>query len=118
MSRPDPAAANAAQAAFWTDGPGRAFAADHARLDVMVAAVTDTLLAHATPRAGEHVLDIGCGAGATVLMLADRVGRQGSVTGLDISGTMLAVARARRRAGKRRFSAHRRAGPNLCARRP
>lgn len=99
MTGSDPAGASAGpndgQAAFWTSGPGRAFAADHARLDAMVAAATETLIARAAPQAGEHVLDIGCGTGATVLSLADRVGPAGRVTGLDISGTMLDVARHR-----------------------
>ena len=50
--------------------------------------VMDTL----APQPGEHVLDIGCGCGHTSLSLADRVGAEGSVTGIDISAPMLAVA--------------------------
>ena len=50
--------------------------------------VIDTL----APQPGEHVLDIGCGCGHTSLSLADRVGAEGSVTGVDISAPMLAVA--------------------------
>ena len=50
--------------------------------------VMDTL----APQPGEHVLDIGCGCGHTSLSLAKRVGAEGSVTGVDISTPMLAVA--------------------------
>ena len=44
-------------------------------------------------RAGDRVVDIGCGYGATTRILAERVGA--SVTGLTISSTQLAYARAR-----------------------
>lgn len=93
------AEANAAQAAFWTDGPGRIWAVEHLRLDALMAPVTAELLARARPIPGERVLDIGCGAGDTALAAADRVGRGGPVTGLDISETLLEVAR--QRAGQR-----------------
>jgi SAM-dependent methyltransferase len=43
---------------------------------------------------GERVLDVGCGAGATSLTLADRV-RPGQVVGIDISDPLLARARDR-----------------------
>lgn len=47
------------------------------------------------PRIGETVLDVGCGAGQSVLQLADRVGPTGRVTGVDIAPPLLAVARRR-----------------------
>lgn len=42
---------------------------------------------------GLHVLDLGCGAGRDVYALAQLVGPQGSVTGLDMTPEQLAVAR-------------------------
>lgn len=45
--------------------------------------------------AGERVLDIGCGCGTTTILLAKAVGPSGTVTGVDISRPMLAVARGR-----------------------
>jgi SAM-dependent methyltransferase len=49
----------------------------------------------AAPRPGERVLDMGCGAGTTVLELAKRVGSGGHVLGADVSEP--SVARARQR---------------------
>jgi len=47
------------------------------------------------PHAGEVIVDIGCGAGQTVLQLAERVGPQGRVIGVDIAPRLLDVARER-----------------------
>jgi arsenite methyltransferase len=44
---------------------------------------------------GEHVLDVGCGPGFYVKELLDQVGVDGSVTGVDVSRAMLAVAAKR-----------------------
>lgn len=44
-------------------------------------------------RAGEHVLDVGCGSGAVTREIARRVGRRGVAIGLDRSPALLAVAR-------------------------
>jgi ubiquinone/menaquinone biosynthesis C-methylase UbiE len=47
------------------------------------------------PKAGERVLDIGCGPGLTSLALAEAVGPQGMVQAIDIAEPMLALARQR-----------------------
>jgi arsenite methyltransferase len=44
---------------------------------------------------GECVLDVGCGPGFYVTELLDQVGSGGSVTGVDVSRAMLAVAAKR-----------------------
>jgi arsenite methyltransferase len=44
---------------------------------------------------GDHILDVGCGPGFYSRELLDRVGPEGSVTGIDQSPQMLAVARRR-----------------------
>jgi ubiquinone/menaquinone biosynthesis C-methylase UbiE len=64
-------------------------------MDARLAPVTDELLARASACSGEKVLDIGCGSGATTVPLAEAVGPNGLVTGIDISETMLAAARER-----------------------
>jgi SAM-dependent methyltransferase len=43
-------------------------------------------------RAGERVLDLGCGAGLDSLVAARRVGPAGAVVGVDFSAEMLATA--------------------------
>ena len=44
-------------------------------------------------RKNDRVLDVACGTGALTLAAAERVGREGSVLGLDANPDMLAVAR-------------------------
>src|SRR5438094_2713733 len=43
---------------------------------------------------GEHVLDLGSGAGTDSLIAAQMVGPEGNVTGIDMTPQMLAKARA------------------------
>lgn len=46
-------------------------------------------------RAGQRVLDVGCGLGEAVLALAADLGTDGEIVGVDISAEMLSVARSR-----------------------
>jgi ubiquinone/menaquinone biosynthesis C-methylase UbiE len=78
------ATGNAAQIEFWNSAATRAWADQYARMDRAVAALTKELLDSAAPQPGERVLDIGCGAGTTVLELARRVGPGGHVLGADV----------------------------------
>jgi SAM-dependent methyltransferase len=64
-------------------------------LDRVMAPVADAVLAAAALQAGEAVLDIGCGCGATTALAADAVGPGGSVCGVDVTAAMLDVARTR-----------------------
>jgi SAM-dependent methyltransferase len=86
---------NEAQAAAWNGDSGRLWVASADERDRILAPVADALLTLAAPAPGLRVLDIGCGCGATSLLAARRVGGSGSVTGLDLSGPMLEVARQR-----------------------
>ncbi len=47
------------------------------------------------PTRCQTILDVGCGAGQTVLQLAERVGHAGSVIGVDVAPRVLAIARMR-----------------------
>ena len=54
---------------------------------------------------GENVLDVGCGPGFYVTELLERVGPDGSVTGIDTAPAMLAVA-AKRSEGHHNLTFH------------
>ncbi len=56
------------------------------------------VMAALAPRPGERALDLGCGPGLLACELAQAVGPEGHVLGLDASPSMLAMA-ARRRCG-------------------
>ena len=83
------------QSAYWNEVAGPRWVALQERLDPLLASLTATAIDFAAPRAGDRVLDIGCGCGATLLELSPRVGPQGKVVGIDISAVMLERARQR-----------------------
>jgi ubiquinone/menaquinone biosynthesis C-methylase UbiE len=61
----------------------------------LFAPAAEHLLAIASLRPGEHVLDVGTGTGIVARLAAPNVAPTGKVTGLDVSPDMLSVARAR-----------------------
>jgi len=87
--------ANQDQVDFWNGRMGQEWVALQERMDANLSAIHQALMPFAAPRAGEAVLDIGCGTGTTSMALADAVGPKGRVTGLDISKEMLGLARQR-----------------------
>jgi SAM-dependent methyltransferase len=89
---------NADMLAFWNGQGGRIWVARQAHTDITLTPVTEALLAFASPRTGERVLDVGCGCGAPTLEFARAVGPSGRVAALDISGPMLADGEARAKA--------------------
>jgi SAM-dependent methyltransferase len=86
---------NEAQVQYWNSAAGEKWVRHQAVMDQQLEVVTDLLLQTAAPQAGETVLDIGCGTGATLLRLAGAVGKEGHVHGCDVSAPMLALARQR-----------------------
>lgn len=88
-------APNAAQVAYWNDAAGQTWAEMQDALDRQLAPLGRAAMAALTPKPGERLLDIGCGAGQTTLELAAAVAPGGEVLGLDISRPLLEVARAR-----------------------
>lgn len=64
-------------------------------LEAQLEPILDPLFRRAGLSAGEAVLDIGCGAGATTLLAATQVGAHGFVVGADISPSLIAAAAAR-----------------------
>ena len=83
---------NATQIEFWNGETGQNWVSHDALMEAMLQPLGEAVMDSLSPKPGEHVLDIGCGCGHTSLSLADRVGAEGSVTGIDISAPMLAVA--------------------------
>src|SRR5689334_13881654 len=51
------------------------------------------VMALTNPQPGEHVLDVACGTGALTRVVAQSIGPNGRVVGLDLSPEMLAEAR-------------------------
>ena len=85
---------SANQVGDWNGQSGERWVANQARLDALVAAFGQAAIEAAAPATGERVLDIGCGAGASSLALAARVGAEGQVLGVDISEPLIDRARA------------------------
>lgn len=86
---------NEAQIAEWNGTLGQRWVDFQPQLDRMIEAFGAAALRAAAAQPGEQVLDIGCGCGSSSLALAQAVGPQGHVLGVDISQPMLAVARRR-----------------------
>lgn len=84
--------ANTAQAQAWNGDDGLLFAAEHERHERMDQGLTSRLLEAASIRAGDSVLDVGCGCGQATRAAA-RAAAPGHVVGADLSAPMLAVAR-------------------------
>ena len=89
---------NADMLSFWNGQGGHIWVARQAHADFTLAPVMDALVNFAAPRAGETVLDVGCGCGAPTLEFARAVGPSGRVVGMDISGPMLAEGATRAKA--------------------
>lgn len=79
----------------WDGADGERWAAEADRYDRMSRHFTDAIVDAVAPTPGEHVLDVGCGNGALLLVIAGMVAPEGTVVGLDISSPMLDVARRR-----------------------
>src|SRR6202022_2580665 len=84
---------NADQIAFWNGPPGQPWPDRQQVQDTRRAPVADILTDRAKARAGERIVDVGCGCGATTIALAQEVGPAGHVFGIDVSAPMLARAR-------------------------
>lgn len=94
MDNPKGHEQNADQIAYWNGPGGQRWARQQQVQDVLLAPIADILIDRANPKAGERVVDVGCGSGATTMAFARKVGPSGHVLGVDVSGPMLERARA------------------------
>lgn len=84
---------DADQVSDWNSQIGERWVANQARFDAVVSVFGEAAIEAAAPATGERVLDVGCGAGASSLALAARVGPTGQVLGVDISESLIGLAR-------------------------
>ena len=85
------------------DRSARAWAEVQALLDLQLSPLGHHAIEALAPVPGDVVVDIGCGAGQTLLQLADRVGPRGRVIGVDFAPILVDLAR-RRASGLRHVS--------------
>jgi SAM-dependent methyltransferase len=84
---------NADQIAYWNGPAGQRWVEHQRALDALLVPISRALIDRARIEAGECVVDIGCGCGATTIAVAEKVGPSGHVLGLDVSAPMLARAK-------------------------
>jgi SAM-dependent methyltransferase len=91
-------------AADWQGAVGNNWAKEWQRTDRSFSELNAVLVERAAAEAakGARILDIGCGAGATSFALA-RLLPDASITGIDLSPSLIAAARARNEDGRIRF---------------
>jgi SAM-dependent methyltransferase len=71
----------------------RAWAEVREPLELQLAPLGRRALVALAPRAGESILDIGCGGGETARVIARAVAPNGTILGIDLSAAVLAFAR-------------------------
>ena len=76
-------------------GKYRALAPSYDRLAPLTARMRRLAVKRAELSRGNAVLDVGCGTGLSFPLIQDRIGPEGKIVGVDLSGEMLAVARER-----------------------
>ncbi|MEM8976233.1 MAG: class I SAM-dependent methyltransferase [Pseudomonadota bacterium] len=63
--------------------------------DLQLLPLGQDAIAEIAPSPGQVIMDVGCGAGGSILQLAEQVGESGHIIGVDIGPRVLAVARVR-----------------------
>jgi len=86
----------AEQAAHWNGPGGQGWLRAQARLDHSLVEIGRRVLALADAQPGETAIDVGCGPGGTTAALAQSVGSEGHVLGVDISQPLIDAALTRR----------------------
>lgn len=82
---------------YWKTAGGQAWVENEALMDRLNRPVGDRVAERVPIRPAARVLDIGCGAGATTLDMARRLGPTGTCVGVDVSDALLELGRQRAR---------------------
>lgn len=85
---------NQEQIDYWNGESGQRWAEQDKLMARLLKPVGEALLDHAELDQCKHVVDVGCGGGSQSRLLAERLGPDAKVTGIDISQPLLAVAQA------------------------
>jgi len=80
------------QIACWNGDMAANWVEHNALMEAMLAPVGERILDTLSLPATARALDVGCGCGLPTLSLAQRIGPDGSVIGIDVSAPMLALA--------------------------
>ena len=80
---------------YWTGEGGQSWVDNMERSEALIAELTFALMEKAAVSPGENILDVGCGGGQTSRQLLELASPGGTVLGLDVSDSILAVARER-----------------------
>ncbi len=78
---------------FWNEEGGKFWSENKQLMDNMLYPLGKVALDGLNVKEGMHVLDVGCGAGSTTIELSSLVGREGLITGIDISNPLTSKAR-------------------------
>lgn len=89
------AAGNEKMADSWNGLLGARWVKHQEMMDGFLSPLGASGLRALAAKPGEKIIDVGCGSGATSLELALAVGPDGAVLGVDISETLLGLARQR-----------------------
>jgi len=84
-----------AQAELWNGPGGHGWVEAQGMLDRLFAPIERLLIAEVEPVAPRHVLDVGCGTGATTVALALALGPECRCVGVDVSEAMVRAAEGR-----------------------
>jgi len=86
---------NSEQLEYWNGEAGERWARDDDVMARLLQPVAELILEQADLGGCQDAIDVGCGGGSQSALLAQHLGAGSSVTGVDISGPLLGVARGR-----------------------
>ena len=84
---------NQDQKEFWNEKKGKIWISLEKNIEKMLGPLGDHAINTLKPKVGEKILDVGCGTGSTSLKLSKLVGKEGLITGIDISEPILGFAK-------------------------